>query len=67
MISWTALHSITRRFLVTLQLGWEILTAPLSWKYWIKTVARNEMEGGSTERNVDHSTHLTEPQGKLDK
>ena len=30
-----------------------------------KTVARNEMEGGYTDRNVKAETHFTEPQGKL--
>ena len=30
-----------------------------------KPVARNEMEGGYTERNVKLGTHLTEPQGKF--
>ncbi len=30
-----------------------------------KPVARNEMEGGYTERNVKLGTHLTEPQGKI--
>lgn len=67
MVFWTALHSITRRFLVTPQLGRGILTALLFWKHQIKTLARNEMEGGFTERNVGYSTHLTEPQGKLKK
>ena len=33
MVSWTALYSITRRFLVTLQLGWGILTVLLSFKH----------------------------------
>ena len=32
-----------------------------------KTVARNEMEGGYTDKNVNAQTHLTEPQGKLKK
>ena len=30
-----------------------------------KTIARNEMEGGHTDRNVKAQTHLTEPQGTL--
>ena len=32
-----------------------------------KTVARNEMESGSTERHFIHQTALTEPQGKFKK
>ena len=32
-----------------------------------KTIARNEMEGGYTDRNVKAETHFTEPQGKLKK
>ena len=32
-----------------------------------ETIARNEMEGGYTDRNVKAQTHLTEPQGKLKK
>ena len=32
-----------------------------------KTIARNEMEGGYTDRNVKTETHFTEPQGKLKK
>ena len=31
------------------------------------TIARNEMEGGYTDRNVKAETHFTEPQGKLKK
>ena len=31
----------------------------------LKPVARNVMEGGSTERNVKLETDLTEPQGKI--
>ena len=30
-----------------------------------KTIVRNEMENGSTERNVKLETDLTEPQGKF--
>ena len=32
-----------------------------------KTIARNEMEGGYTDKNVKAETHFTEPQGKLKK
>ena len=32
-----------------------------------KTIARNEMEGGYTDRNLKAQTHSTEPQGKLKK
>ena len=32
-----------------------------------KTIARNKMEGGYTDRNVKTETHFTEPQGKLKK
>ena len=32
-----------------------------------KTIARNEMEGGYTDRDVEAETYFTEPQGKLKK
>ena len=31
----------------------------------VRTVARNGMEGGFTERHINIQTRLTEPQGKL--
>jgi len=32
-----------------------------------KLIARNVMEGGYTERRFMHQTHLTEPQGIIEK
>ena len=34
-------------------------------RYSTHPVARNEVEGGSTKKDVNPPTHLTEPQGKI--
>ncbi len=67
----TGAYRIEHRMMLEVIVNSQVQTDPTEPQEEIadsnETIARNEMEGGHTDRNVKAQTHLTEPQGKLKK
>lgn len=67
----TGAYRIEHRMMLEVIVNSQVQTDPTEPQEEIadsnETIARNEMEGGHTDRDVNAQTHLIEPQGKLKK
>ena len=61
----TGAYRIEHRMMLEVIVNSQVDSNELQGNINIKNAARNEVEGGYTERHVKHETQLTKPQGKI--